>query len=205
MTHTAKDCLERPRKLGAKWTNKDIAADEVVYAERAENYDSKRDRWDGYDPASHKAVVEEHEALEAARQQLREEAVDKATDIKAVAKVAKAGKKKKKDDDFGSSDESDDDDDDKYADGADVAGQKLDTKNVRGRPRPLCETASLTNPIACHRPQPAHSRGHGQVSSCVVGALTASPTLTSSQATSTSSQPTTTRSPGRCARRQIRR
>ena len=30
MTHTAKDCLERPRKLGAKYTGKDIQADEII-------------------------------------------------------------------------------------------------------------------------------------------------------------------------------
>jgi pre-mRNA-processing factor SLU7 len=29
-THTAKDCLERPRKTGAKWTGKDIQADEII-------------------------------------------------------------------------------------------------------------------------------------------------------------------------------
>ena len=30
MTHTAKECLERPRKLGAKYTGKDIQADEII-------------------------------------------------------------------------------------------------------------------------------------------------------------------------------
>src|SRR3954471_12229803 len=30
MTHKTKDCLSRPRKKGAKWTGKDIQADEVV-------------------------------------------------------------------------------------------------------------------------------------------------------------------------------
>ena len=30
MTHSVRDCLERPRKLGAKWTGKDIQADEIV-------------------------------------------------------------------------------------------------------------------------------------------------------------------------------
>lgn len=30
MTHRKKDCLERPRKVGAMWTNQDIAPDEYV-------------------------------------------------------------------------------------------------------------------------------------------------------------------------------
>jgi pre-mRNA-processing factor SLU7 len=148
MSHKLKDCLERPRKVGAKYTGKNIAADEIIHddsrglngMEGMGDYDAKRDRWDGYDPATHKAVVLEHEALEEARRKLREEAIDAGSldvDSKAVKKAAKAGKSKKKkqddDDDFGSSDESDGgdgagDDEDKYAEGADVAGQRLDTK-----------------------------------------------------------------------------
>jgi pre-mRNA-processing factor SLU7 len=148
MSHKLKDCLERPRKVGAKFTGKNIAADEVIHNNRAGlnglegygDYDTKRDRWDGYDPANHKAVVQEHEALEEARRRLREEAIDKGSatiDAKAVKKAAKLGKSSKKkqkdDDDFGSSEESDNgdgagDDEDKYAEGADVAGQRMDAK-----------------------------------------------------------------------------
>ncbi|KIP05104.1 hypothetical protein PHLGIDRAFT_92581 [Phlebiopsis gigantea 11061_1 CR5-6] len=132
LTHKKQDCLERPRKRGAKYTGKDIAADEVIQ-DVAAGYDAKRDRWNGYDPAEHKKVYEEYEAVEAMRQKLREEEIDKqtTTDLAAVRKVAKAGKEKaeggKKDDDFGSSDE-DDEDADKYAEAADAVGQKLDTK-----------------------------------------------------------------------------
>ncbi|KAG8903362.1 mRNA splicing protein, partial [Tulasnella sp. 417] len=53
MTHKKQDCLERPRKKGAKYTNKDIAADEVVQ-DLQMGYDAKRDRWNGYDPTEHK-------------------------------------------------------------------------------------------------------------------------------------------------------
>ena len=130
MTHKRQDCLERPRKKGAKFTNRDIAADEVVQ-DVATGYDAKRDRWNGYDPAEHKRVYEEYEAVEAARQKLREEEIDKrtTTDLAAVRRVAKAGKEKGegRDDDFGSSDE-EDEDQDKYAEAADAVGQKLDTK-----------------------------------------------------------------------------
>ncbi|KAK4698380.1 pre-mRNA-processing factor SLU7, partial [Phenoliferia sp. Uapishka_3] len=152
MSHVLKDCLERPRKKGAKFTGKNIARDEVLHdsasglngLEGMGDWDAKRDRWDGYDPAQHKAVVKEYEALEEARRKLREEAIDKGSkdaDEKAIKKAAKdsgkGSKKRKKDkedeeDDFGSEDESADenggDDEDKYAEGADVAGQRMDTK-----------------------------------------------------------------------------
>jgi pre-mRNA-processing factor SLU7 len=130
MTHKKQDCLERPRRRGAKFTNKDIQADEVVQ-EIAAGYDAKRDRWNGYDVAEHKKVYEEYAAIDAARQKLREEEIDNqtTTDLAAVRKVAKASKAEGKegDADFGSSDE-EDADEDKYADAADAVGQKMDTK-----------------------------------------------------------------------------
>ncbi|KIK67212.1 hypothetical protein GYMLUDRAFT_238533 [Collybiopsis luxurians FD-317 M1] len=129
LTHKKKDCLERPRKKGAKFTNKDIKADEVLQDVEL-GYAAKRDRWNGYDPAEHKKIYAEYAAVEAARQKLREEEIDNqtTTDLAAVRKMAKAGKKEKKEDaDFGSSDE-EDADEDKYADAADAVGQKLDAK-----------------------------------------------------------------------------
>jgi pre-mRNA-processing factor SLU7 len=136
--HDVKDCLERPRKIGAKFSGK-FANDEIVKGPaRKDDFDSKRDRWDGYDNSMYSKVIEEHQALEEARRRIREEEIDKSTDIKTVERVAKAGKGKKKagkdaggdddDADFGSSDESDDEDELKYAEGADVVGQKVDTK-----------------------------------------------------------------------------
>lgn len=129
MSHKKQDCLERPRKKGAKFTNKDIQADEVIQTV-ATGYDAKRDRWNGYDVAEHKRVYDEYEAIESARQKLREDQIDNqtTTDLAAVRKVAKAGKAEKEGDaDFGSSDE-EDADEDKYADAADAVGQKLDAK-----------------------------------------------------------------------------
>ncbi|GAB1521330.1 mRNA splicing protein [Rhizoctonia solani] len=123
MTHKRQDCLERPRKKGAKYTNQDIAPDEVIQDIQA-GYDAKRDRWNGYDPAEHSKIYDEYAAIEAARQKLREEQIDSQTDA-AVRKVAKAGGGGN--DEFGSSDE-EDADEDKYADSADAVGQKLDAK-----------------------------------------------------------------------------
>ncbi|KAF7321704.1 Slu7 domain-containing protein [Mycena kentingensis (nom. inval.)] len=127
MTHKRNDCIERPRRRGAKFTNHDIQADEVVQ-DVATGYAAKRDRWNGYDTAEHTKVYEEYAAIDAARQKQRELEIDNqtTTDLAAVRKVAKAGKADG-DADFGSSDE-EDEDEDKYADTADAVGQKLDTK-----------------------------------------------------------------------------
>ncbi|KAK0545856.1 mRNA splicing protein [Tilletia horrida] len=152
ISHKTKDCLERPRKKGAKWTGKNIAADEVIVDIEGldKDYDAKRDRWNGYDPSQHKKVVEQYEAVEEERRRLREEEIDQQTstaDLSTVKKLANKGKGKavKKgadgeegegedgddqkdddDDDFGSSDD-EDEDEDKYADKANMPGQKIDT------------------------------------------------------------------------------
>ncbi|WWC88673.1 pre-mRNA-splicing factor SLU7 [Kwoniella dendrophila CBS 6074] len=131
MTHKKQDCLERPRKKGAKFTNKDIKADEIVQTFNSD-YDSKRDRWNGYDPSTYKNIVDEYESIELARKKFREEEIDNQdsnADLSTAKKLAKKEKEAttKDDDDFGSSDE-DEDDEDKYAEAADQIGQKLDTK-----------------------------------------------------------------------------
>ncbi|KAI5292854.1 mRNA splicing protein, partial [Ascosphaera atra] len=63
MTHKTKECLSRPRKKGAKWTGKDIQADELIQDVEL-GWDAKRDRWNGYDPSEYRKVVEEYEELE---------------------------------------------------------------------------------------------------------------------------------------------
>lgn len=63
MTHKTKDCLSRPRKKGARWTGKDIQADEIVQDVNM-GWDAKRDRWNGYDASEYRQVVEEYEELD---------------------------------------------------------------------------------------------------------------------------------------------
>lgn len=48
MSHSARDCLERPRRRGAKLTGRDIAPDDVVQDVSLVGYDAKRDRWNGF-------------------------------------------------------------------------------------------------------------------------------------------------------------
>ncbi|QDZ21066.1 pre-mRNA-processing factor SLU7 [Chloropicon primus] len=68
MTHKTKDCMERPRARGARWTNKDIAADEHV-AEVKLGYDGKRDRWNGYDARDFSKVQQRYEKIESLKQE----------------------------------------------------------------------------------------------------------------------------------------
>ena len=70
MTHKTKECLSRPRKAGAKWTGKDIQADEKIESVQL-GWDAKRDRWNGYDPSEYKNVVAEYEELEALKKRLK--------------------------------------------------------------------------------------------------------------------------------------
>lgn len=104
MTHKRKDCLERPRKIGAKYSNESIAPDEKLVSDLPLDYDGKRDRWAGFDPSAYKAVVEEYEQVEEAKRKLKEAKGDEAADS------------------------SEDEDADKYADHIDMPGTKVDSK-----------------------------------------------------------------------------
>lgn len=66
MTHTKKDCCERPRKIGAKFTGQDIMPDEIVMNLDLD-YDAKRDRWNGFNPDDYDEVMQEFELYEEAR------------------------------------------------------------------------------------------------------------------------------------------
>ena len=68
MTHKSKDCLERRRKHGAKWTGKNIAADEVVQDVKL-GWDAKRDRWNRFEAGQYQEVVDDYNALEDVKKQ----------------------------------------------------------------------------------------------------------------------------------------
>lgn len=72
MTHDSKSCMERPRKVGAKWTNKHIAPDEKIETFELD-YDGKRDRWNGYDASTYARVIERYEARDEARKKYLKE------------------------------------------------------------------------------------------------------------------------------------
>lgn len=108
LTHKKKDCLERPRKIGAKYTNVGIAPDEFAQPDLNLSYDGKRDRWNGYDASDHKAIIEEYQKIEEAKRELRAKKLEQ--DPTAV-------------------DEDDaEEDEDKYVDEVDMPGTKVDSK-----------------------------------------------------------------------------
>lgn len=116
ITHKKKDCMERPRKFGAKYTGEDFAADEELLPELKLDYDGKRDVWNGYDPENYQTIVEEYAKVEEAKRQLKEEK------LKQDMLSGEANGSKEQ------ADLDDDDDEEKYADNADMPGTKVDSK-----------------------------------------------------------------------------
>lgn len=84
MGHQKKECLERPRKIGARYSNTNIAPDDCEQLVLNQSYDGKRDRWAGYDPSQHKAIIEQFQRIEEAKRQLRAEKLNKGLKDKEV-------------------------------------------------------------------------------------------------------------------------
>ncbi|KAL1894484.1 mRNA splicing protein [Ceratocystis pirilliformis] len=82
MTHKVKDCLSRPRARGAKWTGRDIQADEGLQDVKL-GWDAKRDRWNGFDAKGFRSVVDEHNQMEELRREVQRAA--RANDPDAAA------------------------------------------------------------------------------------------------------------------------
>lgn len=104
LTHKKIDCMERPRKVGAKYNGAKIAYDEFVQPKIVSDYDGKRDRWAGYDPANHREIVEEYQKIEQAKRELRAQKLKENPDM---------------------ADEEGEDDEDKYVDEVDMPGTKV--------------------------------------------------------------------------------
>jgi len=76
LTHKTKECTERPRGKGARWTKKDISSDEVVQDVSGLGYAGKRDRWNGYDANGHVSMFQRFEALEEQRKEVRQQVIE---------------------------------------------------------------------------------------------------------------------------------
>lgn len=113
MTHKKKDCMERPRRVGAKFTGDDIKPDEHLQPQLSFDFDGKRDRWNGYNVDDYRKTVEEYVKLEMAKQHLKAEQLEQELAEGKKAEVV---------------DDADSGDEDKYADRIDMPGQKFDTK-----------------------------------------------------------------------------
>uniref|UniRef100_A0A914HFN9 Pre-mRNA-splicing factor SLU7 n=1 Tax=Globodera rostochiensis TaxID=31243 RepID=A0A914HFN9_GLORO len=103
--HSKKNCLEKPRLIGAKFTNADIAADDHRVLPTIEmGYDAKRDRWNGYNVEDYALVAAEFEKMEETRKLIRAEQLKKAGEEDKKAEA----------------------DEDIYAEDASAAGQSVD-------------------------------------------------------------------------------
>lgn len=110
MTHKRRDCLERPRKVGAKFSGALIAYDEHILKNNTGGFDGKRDRWNGYDPSQHREIVEEYQKIEEAKRELKAEKLKDNPDAEI------------------SGDDEEEGDEDKYVDEVDMPGTKVDSK-----------------------------------------------------------------------------
>ena len=66
LSHTTKDCCDRPRKIGAQFTGKIVEYDEIV-EKKPLSYDEKHDRWSGYESKAYDEVMDEYKKLEEAK------------------------------------------------------------------------------------------------------------------------------------------
>jgi pre-mRNA-processing factor SLU7 len=148
MTHKRKDCVERPRRTGARFTGTDFAPDEYVQSDIQLSWDGKRDRWNGVDITWHQhKIQDEHNRLAEAKKMLKAKKLDEDAieDEKAAAAAAaeqetaepqitvpvKPTGSDEKTKSSGNKVDSDDDDEDeeyKYTDSMDMPGQHVDSK-----------------------------------------------------------------------------
>ncbi|XP_069510349.1 pre-mRNA-splicing factor SLU7 [Ambystoma mexicanum] len=132
MTHKKKDCFERPRKVGAKFTGTNIAADEHSQPQLMFDYDGKRDRWNGYNPEEHMKIVEEYSKVDLAKRTLKAQKLQEDLASGKLVEQVNSSKKHWGEDDLNSQTErdhnSEDEDEDKYADDIDMPGQNFDSK-----------------------------------------------------------------------------
>lgn len=125
LTHSKRDCVERPRRRGAKLTGRDIRPDEVIASVNLD-FQGKRDRWNGYDDkAEYRSVHDRYSKIEAERKALKAEKLDS---------ELRSGKKKPSSTDNDDSDDSQSEDE-KEAAAAQQAGKgsKMSVRNLRIR------------------------------------------------------------------------
>ena len=74
LTHKKKDCCERPRRRGAKYTKNNFKPDEFL-EEINYDFEGKRDRWNGYEPSMEIRRIKEFEKFQELRKKIRMEKI----------------------------------------------------------------------------------------------------------------------------------
>lgn len=92
-THKRKDCMERPRRKGARLTHTQIAQDEVLHTTAKQSFGGKRDAYKNYDPKNFNRELQKFEAVDQARKELKEKQLESTMKVKQAAKEARRQKK----------------------------------------------------------------------------------------------------------------
>ncbi|KAM4675327.1 pre-mRNA-splicing factor SLU7 isoform 1-T3 [Discoglossus pictus] len=132
VTHKKKDCFERPRRVGARFTGANIAPDEYEQPQLMLDYDGKRDRWNGYNPEEHMRIVEEHSKVDLAKRTLKAQKLQEELASGKLSEHVGSPRHHWGEEDQNTRTErdhnSEDEDEDKYADDVDMPGQNFDSK-----------------------------------------------------------------------------
>ena len=165
MTHKRKDCVERPRKMGAAKTNKNIAADGELVQDAIDDlgFDGKRDRYNGFDAADYSRVVERFEKAEKIKEEAAKKKELERVFNKGDKKAEKSGEKTEGAADSGAgaaTEAADSDSSDSELDDAGASGGRRRAGVHEG------EQARAEPPAGAREhdgAKPPHPRGHGQV------------------------------------------
>ncbi|MEE6478759.1 hypothetical protein FKM82_011985 [Ascaphus truei] len=132
MSHKKKDCFERPRRVGARFTGTNIAPDEHDQPQLMLDYDGKRDRWNGYNPEEHMRIVEEHSKVDLAKRTLKSHKLQEELASGMLSEQVNSSRHQWGEEEQNTPTErdhnSEDEDEDKYADDVDMPGQNFDSK-----------------------------------------------------------------------------
>uniref|UniRef100_A0A8C5M3F2 Pre-mRNA-splicing factor SLU7 n=1 Tax=Leptobrachium leishanense TaxID=445787 RepID=A0A8C5M3F2_9ANUR len=132
ISHKKKDCFERPRRVGARFTGANIAADEHEQPLLLLDYDGKRDRWNGYNPEEHMRIVEEHAKVDLAKRTLKAQKLQEELASGKLSEHVNSPRHQWGEEEQNTQTDrdrnSEDEDEDKYADDVDMPGQNFDSK-----------------------------------------------------------------------------
>merc|ERR1712039_1154956 len=77
MGHNSRDCLSCPRKIGAKFSGTNILPDDNIQTINLSQFESKRDRWNGYDVDQYSTIVSHYDKIELNRRVFKKQASPK--------------------------------------------------------------------------------------------------------------------------------